>query len=153
MKGFPEGAVEIIRNCKLSFLHLTELKYRAPWDLVFNKFRKGTVTIAGDAMHATGPFIAQGGSASIEDALVLARCLAQKKAEETAEINIAEAEEAFDQYVKERKMRNFWLSLHSFLVGKKLDTKSSIVRFIILAIMAILFRDPDWHSRYHCGLL
>ena len=81
MKGFPEGAVEMIQNCKLSFLHLTELKYRAPWDLVLNKFRKGTVTIAGDAMHATGPFIAQGGSASIEDALVLARCLAQKKAE------------------------------------------------------------------------
>ncbi|RZB73555.1 Monooxygenase 1 isoform B [Glycine soja] len=151
MKGFPEGAVEMIQNCKLSFLHLTELKYRAPWDLVLNKFRKGTVTIAGDAMHATGPFIAQGGSASIEDALVLARCLAQKKFAEG--MNIADAEEAFDQYLKERKMRIFWLSLHSFLVGKKLDTKSSIVRFIILAIMAILFRDPDWHSRYHCGLL
>ncbi|TKY68032.1 3-hydroxybenzoate 6-hydroxylase 1 [Spatholobus suberectus] len=156
MKGFPEEAVDMIRNCKLSLLHLTELKYRPPWDFVYNNFRKGTVTIAGDAMHATGPFIAQGGSASIEDAIVLARCMAQnlhntKKAQ--TEINFAVAEEAFDQYVKERKMRIFWLSLHSFLVGKKLDTKSSIVKFIILAIMAVLFRDPDWHSRYHCGNL
>ncbi|CAJ1978273.1 unnamed protein product [Sphenostylis stenocarpa] len=160
MKGFPEEAIDMMRNCKLSFLHLTELKYRAPWELLFNKFRKGTVTIAGDAMHATGPFVAQGGSASIEDAIVLARCLAQKmqnntKKVEDSEINIAVAvaEEAIDQYVKERKMRNFWLSFHSFLVGKKLDTKSSIVRFIILAIMSVLFRDPDWHSRYHCGNL
>ncbi|XP_047172579.1 monooxygenase 1-like [Vigna umbellata] len=158
MKGFPEEAMEMMRNSKLSFLHLTELKYRPPWDLLFNNFRKGTVTIAGDAMHPTGPFVAQGGSASIEDAIVLARCLAQKvfdnknKTEETA-INSAMAEEAFDQYVKERKMRNFWLSFHSFLVGKKLDTTSSIIRFIILAIMSTLFRDPDWHSRYHCGNL
>jgi len=148
----------MIRNCKLSFLHLTELKYRPPWELLFNSFRKGTVTIAGDAMHATGPFVAQGGSASIEDAIVLARCLSQKmlnntkKTEET-EINSAVAGEAFDQYVKERRMRNFWLSFHSFLVGKKLDTKSAIIRFIILAIMSTLFRDPDWHSRYHCGNL
>ncbi|KAK7341057.1 hypothetical protein VNO80_23981 [Phaseolus coccineus] len=158
MKGFPEGAMDMIKNCNLSFLHLTELKYRPPWELLFNSFRKGTVTIAGDAMHATGPFVAQGGSASIEDGIVLARCLAQKKfnnAKKTdeTEINIAVAEEAFDQYVKERKMRNFWLSFHSFLVGKKLDTKSSIIRFIIIAIMSTLFRDPDWHSRYHCGNL
>ncbi|XP_022632600.1 monooxygenase 1 isoform X2 [Vigna radiata var. radiata] len=158
MKGFPAEAMEMMRNSKLSFLHLTELKYRPPWDLLFNNFRKGTVTIAGDAMHPTGPFVAQGGSASIEDAIVLARCLAQKmfddknKTEETT-INSAMAEEAFDQYVKERKMRNFWLSFHSFLVGKKLDTTSSIIRFIILAIMSTLFRDPDWHSRYHCGNL
>ncbi|KAG5049226.1 hypothetical protein JHK85_010329 [Glycine max] len=111
MKGFPNGIVEIIRNCMLSFLHLTELKYRAPLDLVFNKFKKGTVKIVGDAMHATCPFIAQGGSAFIEDALVLPKCLTQKKAKETIEIKITEAEEEFDQYIKERKMRNFWLSL------------------------------------------
>ncbi|XP_027912073.1 monooxygenase 1-like [Vigna unguiculata] len=158
LKGFPEEAMDMMRNTNLSFLHLTDLKYRPPWDLLFNNFRKGTVTIAGDAMHPTGPFVAQGGSASIEDAIVLARCLAQKmfdnskKTEET-EMNIVMAEEAFDQYVKERKMRNFWLSFHSFLVGKKLDTTSCIIRFIILAIMSTLFRDPDWHSRYHCGNL
>ncbi|KAL2329380.1 hypothetical protein Fmac_022807 [Flemingia macrophylla] len=148
-----EEAVDMIRNCKLSYLHLTELKYRPPWDLVFNNLRNGTVTIAGDAMHATGPFIAQGGSASIEDAIVIARCLAQKvhnaKKVETG-INNGVAKEVFDEYVKERRKRLFWLSLHSFLVGKKLDTKSSIVRFIINAIMSVLFKDPDWHTHYHC---
>ncbi|KAK7263828.1 hypothetical protein RJT34_31425 [Clitoria ternatea] len=152
MKGYPVEAMDMIRNCKLNSLHLTELKYRPPWDLLFNNFRKGTVTIAGDAMHASGPFIAQGGSASIEDAVVLARCLAQKM-QTSSNTKKNMFEEAFDQYLKERKMRIFWLSLHTFLVGKKLDTQSSIVRFIILAFMAVLFRDPDWHSRFDCGKL
>ncbi|XP_029127254.1 monooxygenase 1 [Cajanus cajan] len=154
MKGFPEEVVDMIRNCKLSDLHLTELKYRAPWELVFNNLRDGTVTIAGDAMHAMGPFIAQGGSASIEDAIVIAKCLSQKMHNtKKKEINVRVAKEAFDEYVKERRRRLFWLSLHSFLIGKKLDTKSSIVRFIIHAIVSVFFTDPNWHTHYHCGNL
>ncbi|MCI94748.1 zeaxanthin epoxidase chloroplastic-like, partial [Trifolium medium] len=57
-------------------------------------------------MHATGPFIAQGGSASIEDAIVLARCLAQKMhTTKNTMIERSIVEEAFDKYVKERRMR------------------------------------------------
>ncbi|XP_073226092.1 monooxygenase 1-like isoform X1 [Cicer arietinum] len=155
MEGFPILTIDMIRSCKLNSLHLTyDLKYRPPWDLLLNNFKKGTIVVAGDAMHATGPFIAQGGSASIEDAIVLARCLAQKMHNSTKVIidhNVIE--EAFDKYVKERKMRIFWLSLHTFLVGKKLDTKSLMVRAVFLAIMFVLFRDPDCHSRYNCGTL
>ncbi|XP_061359378.1 monooxygenase 1-like [Gastrolobium bilobum] len=154
MKGFPVDAMYMIRNCKLNLLHLADLKYRPPWNLLLNNFRKGTVTVAGDAMHATGPFIAQGGSASIEDAVVLARCVSQKmhNGKKTRRERYI-LEEAFDQYVKERRMRILWLSLHSFLVGKKLETQSLIVKSIILAIMAVLFRDPDEHTHYDCGTL
>ncbi|KAJ1391167.1 hypothetical protein SESBI_36863 [Sesbania bispinosa] len=156
MKGFPIHTMDMIQNCELNSLHLTDLKYRPPWELLLNKFRKGTITVAGDAMHVTGPFIAQGGSASLEDAVVLARCLAQKMNSSSAKNMRRErkiVEEAFDQYVKERKMRILWLSLHSFLIGKKLDTQSLIVRFIILAIMVVLFRDPNGHTYYDCGTL
>ncbi|KAK3008414.1 hypothetical protein RJ639_014495 [Escallonia herrerae] len=59
-------------------LSFAQLRYHAPWDLLFGRFRKGTVTVAGDAMHVMGPFIGQGGAAGIEDAIVLARSLAQK---------------------------------------------------------------------------
>lgn len=154
MKGFPTHAMDMIQNCMLNFLHLTDLKYRPPWDLILSHFRKGSITIAGDALHATGPFIAQGGSASIEDAIVLARCLAQKmhSAKNNA-IRKRDVEEAFHQYAKERKMRIFWISLHSFLIGKKLDAQSFIMKSIIIALMVILFRDPDWHTRYDCGTL
>ncbi|KAF7139058.1 hypothetical protein RHSIM_Rhsim07G0130300 [Rhododendron simsii] len=40
------------------------------------KFGEGSVTVVGDAMYAMGPFIAQGGNASLEDAVVFARCFA-----------------------------------------------------------------------------
>lgn len=154
MDGFPVHAIDMIRDCMLSSLHLTNLKYRPPWDLLVNRFSKGTIVVAGDAMHATGPFVAQGGSASIEDAIVLARCLAEMNnntKNATIERNVVE--EAFDKYAKERRMRIFWLSLNTFLVGKRLDTKSRIVKFLVLAMMFVLFRDPDGHSRYNCGTL
>ncbi|KAF7824933.1 monooxygenase 1-like [Senna tora] len=55
MEGFPQDAMEMIENCELNSLHLTtDLKYRPPLDLLLHKFRKGTLIIAGDAMHATG---------------------------------------------------------------------------------------------------
>lgn len=152
MKGFPTHAMEMIANSELDSLHLTDLKYRPPWDMLLNKFRKGTVTIAGDAMHATGPFIAQGGSTSIEDAVVLARCLAQKM-EMKKKVEVT-AEEAFDQYVRERKMRIFWLSLQSYLIGKKLDfSQSLIMKLIVGSILVVLFRDPNGHTYYDCGTL
>ncbi|XWS30644.1 hypothetical protein CRYUN_Cryun23aG0003300 [Craigia yunnanensis] len=77
IKGFPNLIMEMIKNRNEDSLHLTELRYRAPWDLLRTNFHKGTVTAAGDAVHAMGPFLAQGGSASLEDAVVLARCLSQ----------------------------------------------------------------------------
>ena len=44
----------------------------------------GHVTLLGDACHSTLPFLAQGGSMSIEDGYVLARCLAEFDDVETA---------------------------------------------------------------------
>ncbi len=45
---------------------------RAPLD----RWSQGTVTLLGDAAHPMFPFFAQGAAQSIEDAAVLARCLA-----------------------------------------------------------------------------
>ncbi|XP_057747570.1 monooxygenase 1-like [Arachis stenosperma] len=158
LKDFPAHTMEMIRNCDMNMLHLTDLKYRPPWDLLLDNFRRGTVTVAGDAMHGTGPFIAQGGAASIEDAIVLARCLAKKMHNNDANKRVQVEdntliEEAFDEYVKERRMRIFWLSLNSFFIGKKLDAQSLIVKVIIVALIVVLFRDPDWHIHYQCGTL
>ena len=44
----------------------------------------GNATLLGDACHSTLPFLAQGGSMSIEDGYVLARCLDQFDDIETA---------------------------------------------------------------------
>ncbi|KAJ7982560.1 FAD-dependent urate hydroxylase-like [Quillaja saponaria] len=157
MKDFPDDMMEMISTCYLNSLHLTDLKYRAPWDLLGNNFHEGTVTVAGDAMHAMGPFLAQGGSASLEDAIVLGRCLAQKmnimNQRERSSIVKMMVEEALEEYAKERKMRIVWLSLETYLIGKMLDAKSVMVKFVIIIVMAVLFSDPIGNTRYDCGRL
>ena len=72
--------------------------------------------MAGDAMHAMCPFISQGRGASLEDAVVLARCLSDKLNEATSQSQLGRkmmVEEALDMYVKERRMRLFRISLQT----------------------------------------
>jgi salicylate hydroxylase len=52
------------------------------WPL--ERWSAGNATLLGDACHSTLPFLAQGGSMSIEDAYVLARCLDEFADIETA---------------------------------------------------------------------
>ncbi|KAI6691201.1 hypothetical protein NL676_028029 [Syzygium grande] len=85
-------------------------RYRAPWDLVYGRFRKGTVMVAGNALHAMSPFIGQGDSTSLEDMVMLARCLSRKLSEvEEGEDGKGSRgrkyEEALANYVEERRMR------------------------------------------------
>ncbi|TYI56141.1 hypothetical protein E1A91_D11G189400v1 [Gossypium mustelinum] len=128
IKGFPNHITEMINNSDVDSLHLTDqMRYRAPWDLLRTKFCKGTVTLAGDALHAMAPFLAQGGSASLEDAVVLARCLSQNMGIALDPTGMKAARAALDQYAKERKMRVFWLSLETFVVGTMHDTSALLV--------------------------
>ncbi|KAI5342449.1 hypothetical protein L3X38_010324 [Prunus dulcis] len=155
VEGFPASIIEMAKNCELDSLHLTEyLRYHAPWDILRRRFRKGTVTLAGDAMHAMGPFLAQGGSACLEDAIVLARCLARTtQIHRNARGTKMQVEEAFDEYLKERKMRVLRLSLQMYLIGKMLDASSQFVKFICIILLAVLFSDSHGHTRYDCGSL
>ncbi|KAI5342452.1 hypothetical protein L3X38_010327 [Prunus dulcis] len=155
VEGFPTSIIEMAKNCELDSLHLTEyLRYHAPWDILRRRFRKGTVTLAGDAMHAMGPFLAQGGSACLEDAIVLARCLARTtQIHRNARGTKMQVEEAFDEYLKERKMRVLRLSLQMYLIGKMLDASSQFVKFICIILLAVLFSDSHGHTRYDCGSL
>ncbi|KAG7985156.1 hypothetical protein I3843_03G010700 [Carya illinoinensis] len=115
-------------------------------------FRKGSVTVAGDAMHVMDPLVAQGGSASIEDGVVLARCLAQKLHEIDNKTNsfATYIGEALDQYVKERRMRVVWLSsLHTLIDS----TPPLLVRIICTILLMLLFSDYAAHTQYDCGRL
>ncbi|KAB2057611.1 hypothetical protein ES319_A11G179800v1 [Gossypium barbadense] len=154
IKGFPNHITEMINNSDVDFLHLTDqIRYRAPWDLLRTKFCKGTVTLAGDALHAMAPFLAQGGSASLEDAVVLARCLSQNMGIALDPTGMKAARAALDQYAKERKMRVFWLSLETFVVGTMHDTSALLVRGLCIITLIILFRDKIANTSYDCGRL
>ncbi|CAL5425115.1 unnamed protein product [Camellia sinensis] len=82
VKGFPKEMLEMIQNCDVDSLTFNGTQYRAPWELLNVRLKKGIVMVAGDAMHVMGPFLGQGGSTALEDAIILARCLAtQRRAE------------------------------------------------------------------------
>ncbi|KAH7833683.1 hypothetical protein Vadar_008742 [Vaccinium darrowii] len=163
--GFPAEVVQLMEGCELESLSLTHLRYRAPWDLLLEKFRKGTVTIAGDAMHVMGPFLGQGGSAALEDAVVLARCLSHKFVNKVDHLLTSEKEtrittmmmhevgEAIDQYVKERRMRLLRLSTQTYVLGSLLKRPSLLVKIACIFCMIVLFRNPTNHTRYDCGRL
>ncbi|PQQ04137.1 FAD-dependent urate hydroxylase-like isoform X1 [Prunus yedoensis var. nudiflora] len=158
IKDFPSEMIDMISNSDTESLSKTHLRYRSPWDILVGNFRKGSVTVAGDAMHPMGPFLGQGGSASIEDSIVIARCLAQKLAENydkksrARHITMMKVEEALDKYVKERRMRLVLLSTQSYLAGL-LHQNSGLVKFVCIILMTALFSDVNRHDRYDCGSL
>jgi salicylate hydroxylase len=64
------------------------------------EWRVGRVALLGDAAHPMLPFYAQGAGQSIEDAYVLAGCLAQRPDEPVA---------ALERYVRLRRPRTAWM--------------------------------------------
>ncbi|XP_015170254.1 LOW QUALITY PROTEIN: 3-hydroxybenzoate 6-hydroxylase 1-like [Solanum tuberosum] len=148
VSGHPAYVQEMIEKCDLDSLSFAHLKYRAPWDLMFGNFREKTVTVAGDAMHVMGPFLGQGGSLGIEDAVVLGRNLAK-----TINGSCFDHEEALDQYIKERKMRVVKLATQSYLTALLIENRPMLTKIVVVAVMAIFFRNQSAHTQYDCGLL
>ncbi|THG04539.1 hypothetical protein TEA_028902 [Camellia sinensis var. sinensis] len=116
------------------------------------------VTVAGDAMHVMGPFLRQGGSAGLEDAIVLARCLYQKLSEvrqiqSRSQMMMHKVAEGMDQYVKEQRMRVVRLSMQTYLTGLLVGPSSMLVKLASIVLMVIFFRNQNDHTTYDCGLL
>ena len=152
-----DEVVEMFRDLDPeSLIVLTRIWYRPPWQVLLSGFRRGTATVAGDAMHVMGSYIGQGGSAALEDAVVLARCLSRAAAtggggrRELREERIGAAMAA---YVRERRLRVARLSLESFTMGMLWATKSLLTRLACLAIVALLGTNTLGHTHYDCGRL
>ncbi|KAI3431942.1 TPR_REGION domain-containing protein [Psidium guajava] len=158
IQNFPAQMTEMITRSDKSSLTSMRFRYRAPWDLLYGRFRKGTVTVAGDALHAMSPFIGQGGGASLEDAIVLARCLS-KKLSEVTEGEGGEGsrrrkyEEALANFVEERRMRLFGLSVLSYVINKLIEGPCMVVKIVCVLILIVFFKDRVAHTAYDCGRL
>lgn len=156
--NLSEDWEEMVKKCDVESLTITHLRYRSPLEIMFGKFRRGTVTVAGDAMHVMGPFLGQGGSAALEDAVVLARCLARKIGPDHGgllkDCSMKNIEDCIDEYVKERRMRLVGLSTQTYLTGRWLQTSSVVVRLMFIVLLVILFgRSQIRHTKYDCGRL
>ncbi|MFS7951611.1 putative FAD-binding domain, FAD/NAD(P)-binding domain superfamily [Helianthus anomalus] len=153
LSNYPQEIQEMAQNADMNSLSFTHLRYRHPWDLLTGTFFKGTVTVVGDAMHVMGPFLGQGGSAALEDAVVLARNMAQlglNNAESGSKVIVHRVGKAFDQFVRQRRTRVVRLTLQAYLIGM-LATSSRLKKIIWIILLILLFPNQNSHVDYDCG--
>lgn len=162
LKEFPQDVTEMVQHCDLDLLSFTHIRYRSPWSLLTESLWNGTTTVAGDAMHVMGPFLGQGGSAAMEDAIVLARCLARELGTVATNCDARSGEQelkervgtALSRYSKERRMRLVKLAVQTYLMGSLFVASSWAKKVVCLAILLVFFDGMSLaHTRYDCGVL
>ncbi|KAK1427522.1 hypothetical protein QVD17_16209 [Tagetes erecta] len=156
VRNHPQEINEMIEKTDTKSISFTHLRYRTPWDLLTGTFCKGTVMVAGDAMHVMGPFLGQGGSAGLEDAVVLARTMAQlglDSGKGENKLTVHGVEKAFNQFIKQRRMRVVRLSLQTYLTGMLMSRSSRLEKFMYNLLLNLLFHNKKSHIDYDCGEL
>ncbi|OVA03325.1 Monooxygenase [Macleaya cordata] len=114
---FPPVFLDVVQHSDLSSLTWAPLMFRYPWDLIFGHLSKGTVTVAGDAMHPMTPDLAQGGCTALEDAVVLGRRIGNSFIRNGKMMSQEDLEREIEMYVKERRWRSAGLITASYLSG------------------------------------
>jgi 2-polyprenyl-6-methoxyphenol hydroxylase-like FAD-dependent oxidoreductase len=89
--GFHEDVLAVLEACP--DCHKWAILEREP----LSRWSDGRVTLLGDACHPMTPYMAQGAATAIEDAAVLARCLAETEGDDI--------EGSFRRYEASRKPR------------------------------------------------
>lgn len=162
LRDFPEQSLQVMKKtaCHNQNLSMATLQFRWPWNVLReSSVCKGCVTAAGDALHPTTPDLGQGGCSALEDAIVIARCLAEAETHEEKshpdEKGGQIVEEAFKKYHKQRKWRWVWLMSQAYVTGLLQQGSSVFMRFmrdwIILKVRTP--KDVFIHADYDCGSL
>ncbi len=107
---------------------------------------KGRVLLVGDAAHPTTPNFGQGGGMAMEDAVVLARCLA----------TIKEPEAALAAFEAERYMRTATVTKEAWEFGAMLQWESPLSVWLRDVLAGVLMRVSGTnklikHARYEVG--
>lgn len=149
-KDFPKDYLKVVGHSDLSNLTVAPLMLRVPWDVLLGQTHNGKVTVAGDAFHPMTPDLGQGGCSALEDAVVLARHIANK---------LNNINEAVEMYTRERRWRVANLIVGAFLGGWVQQGGSGIWWWFVK-----LFRDSIFYKfvyakmfhsidQYDCGVL
>ncbi|KAA0049768.1 hypothetical protein IC582_001426 [Cucumis melo] len=158
----PEAARAVIEETDVSCFQPAPLQYRPPWELMLGNIVKGNVCVAGDALHPMTPDLGQGGCAALEDAVILARCVAEallkkpssqegEKAEREQQVQV---EMGLKKYASERKWRSIELIGTAYMVGRIQQSSGVFAKFIrdkILSkfLVGLLLRN----AKFDCGKL
>ncbi|KAH0452917.1 hypothetical protein IEQ34_017241 [Dendrobium chrysotoxum] len=142
---------QMVERSVPSSLTWDPLMFRAPWDIVLGRAHRGCVTVAGDAFHPTTPDLGQGGCMALEDAVVLARCLAHAKSPK-------EVEESLGRYVAERRWRAARVVAASYITGSVQQASAGVWTRPLRLVRDFLFYRfiYTWIARvrlFDCGTL
>ncbi|XP_020518965.1 zeaxanthin epoxidase, chloroplastic isoform X1 [Amborella trichopoda] len=153
---FPDEITEMVKSCDQSCLSLTQYRPRPPWELLVRTLHKHSVTLAGDAMHAMGPYTGQGCAVGLEDSVVLGRCLGlamrgcHEESEDQTRVRISMA---LERYVKERKMRVIRMASQTYLVGLLAKPSFPPLKLVVLVVLLLFFGGLQGGTQYDCGTL
>lgn len=128
----PEEAQGVVERTPLDSISCAHLKFRLPWNVLFGNIVKNNICVAGDALHPMTPDIGQGGCSSLEDSVVLGRCLGEaflKKSNEKDD-EFERIEKGLEKYRKDRRWRSFRLISVAYCVGFIQESKGSMMSFL-----------------------
>ncbi|GAB2291917.1 hypothetical protein Dimus_026167 [Dionaea muscipula] len=164
MGEVPDRIRNVIEKTKVDDMIYSPLLFRAPWDILLGDISKDNVCVVGDALHPMTPDLGQGACSSLEDAVVLARCLGKALASRSAndqhyKINPEEEEHerikmGLGEYAKERKWRAVDLISTGYILGALSQSNSKVVNFIRDKVLSrFLFGLILKKASFDCGTL
>ena len=116
-----EKVRELVEKTELHEIICSPLKFRLPWEVLRGNVTKGNVCVTGDAFHPMTPDLGQGACSSLEDGVVLARCLGRamlaRKDRDGEEEEYRRIEKGLEDYAKERRWRAFTLMATAYVLG------------------------------------
>ncbi|GAB2291918.1 hypothetical protein Dimus_026168 [Dionaea muscipula] len=159
----PEEIREVIEKTELDDMICSPLRYRAPWEILLGDVSRDNVCVAGDAFHPMTPDLGQGACSALEDAVVLARCLAvavldrERSEQDQEEEDAAEYERikmALSKYAKERKWRGADLVTTAYVLGTIQQSNGKVMSFIRDKLLApFLAAMIVKKTTFNCGQL
>ncbi|OEL38963.1 FAD-dependent urate hydroxylase [Dichanthelium oligosanthes] len=152
----PPKALAVIERSETSDVFAVPLRFRPPLSLVTASIGKGSVCVAGDALHPMTPDLGQGGCAALEDSVVLARCLGKAILGDGARggKDSRRIEEALQEYAGIRRWRSVELVATAYVVGFIQQSSNAIVGFLRDKFLSgFLARRLLKIADYDCGTL
>lgn len=136
----PQEAQDVVEKTSLSSISIAPLKFRLPWNILFGNIVKDNVCVAGDALHPMTPDIGQGGCSSLEDSVVLGRCLGEAILNKLNDKDdeFERIKKGLEKYGNERRWRSFSLISVAYCVGYIQESKGKLMTLL----------RKVWFSRY-----
>ncbi|CAA7391445.1 unnamed protein product [Spirodela intermedia] len=157
LRKVPKKVLQAVERTEPSAIVSSPLRYRWPSDLLWGGICRGSVCLAGDALHAMTPDLGQGGCAALEDGVTLARCLGgalRGKPGAAAADERRRIEAALEEYAKERKWRSFELICTAYAIGRIQQSSGAVMNFIRDRLLApLMTRKLMSIATFDCGPL